>query len=242
MPLVLTQLCSTNHLLRYLTPAVIPLAIGVGVLADRTGWTRSWALIATSSVLFSIQLLMIVYPVVFPNQHQVDLGFVNGGLPWRVMPRFDQWDWEPLRDVSYSCGLDSPKISYLGGGRAFGPPQMQYPWVEHPTSPDHDVTLDYPEVTWLWRYEDTAIDWQKVMDAAGQSDIVLTAPHYVGEARFKEDVDNQHNAEFVARLLQDSRFRGPIRMDLGRFEPVEIDVFLKKSLPCHPAQESLAGR
>src|SRR5271166_4026701 len=40
VPIVLAQLSGTNHLLRHITPAIIPLAIAVGVLADNTGWTR----------------------------------------------------------------------------------------------------------------------------------------------------------------------------------------------------------
>jgi hypothetical protein len=33
--------------------------------------------------------------------------------------------------------------------------------------------LPQPDVIWLWRYEDGLGDWQKVMDAADQNDIVL---------------------------------------------------------------------
>jgi 4-amino-4-deoxy-L-arabinose transferase-like glycosyltransferase len=232
LPIVLAQLSGTNHLLRHISPAVIPLAITVGVLADTSGWTRSVAASAVSAFLVSVQLLMIVAPVLSPNNHPVDLGFVNGVLPWRAMARFDQWDWKPVRDISYGCGLHSPRISFLGSGRTLDPPQIEYPWVAQPTLTAHDAKLESPEVTWLWRYEDGPLDWQKVMDATGRSDIVLTAPHYVGEVRNKEDLDNQHNAEFAARLSADPFFRGPIRLEMGRFEPVEIWVFLKKGLVC----------
>ena len=43
MPIVITQLTSTNNLLRYLTPALIPLAIVMGMLVDGIGWERSMA-------------------------------------------------------------------------------------------------------------------------------------------------------------------------------------------------------
>jgi 4-amino-4-deoxy-L-arabinose transferase-like glycosyltransferase len=242
VPIIIAQLSGANHLLRHISPAVIPLAIAVGLLADRTGWARSRLSIALSMVLFCTQLLMIVTPVLFPNNQPVDLGFVNGGLPWRVMVRFDQWDWKPVRDISYSCGLETPRISFLGSGRAFVPPQIEYPWAAQPTSTHHDTTLDFPDVTWLWRYEEGPLNWQKVMDAVGQSDIVVTAPHYIGEVKNKEDLDNQYNADFAARLSLDSRFRRPIRLEMGRFEPIEIDVFLKKSLQCPVAQQTLASQ
>src|SRR5262249_15313823 len=101
---------------------------------------------------------------------------------------------------------------------AFDPPQIEFPWAAQPTSTGHDATLDFPDVTWLWRYEDGSLDWRKVMDAAGQSDIVVTAPRYIGEVRNKEDLDNQFNGDFAARLSLDPQFRGPIRLEMGRFE------------------------
>ena len=240
VPIVLAQLSGTNHLLRHISPAVIPLAIAVGVLADKSGWAHSWAFSTVSGILFCLQLLMIVTPVVRPNVHPVDIGFVNGALPWRTMARFDQWNWAPIRDISDSCGLEVPKIAFLGSGRAFDPYQIQYPWVAYEASLHHAV-LDLPDVNWLWRYEDGPLDWQKVMDAVGKSDIVLTAPQYIGEVRNKEDLDNQYNAELAERLSRDPRFRGPIRLEMGRFEPVEVTVFLKKTLVCPSGQQESAN-
>jgi hypothetical protein len=80
------------------------------------------------------------------------------------------------------------------------------------------------------------------MGSIGQSDIVLTAPHYVGQVTDWQDIDNQHNAEFAKQLAQDVRFRGPIRLEMGRFEPIEVMVFLKKTLVCHSAGEGQAKR
>lgn len=239
VPLVLVQLSGTNHLLRYITPSIIPLAIAIGVLADQTGWTRSAGMLI-SGILFAAQLGMIVYPVVFPNDHVVDLGFANGALPWRVMPRFDQWDWEPLQKLGQSCGLETPKISFLGYGRPFGPPQMEYPWVADATSTSR-TDLKVPEPVWLWRYEDGAIDWQKVMALTDQSDMVLTAPGYMGEPRFKEDIDNEHNNEFADRLSHDPLFQVPVHLKMGRFAPVDVQVFLKRTLGCQPGKLARFG-
>jgi len=235
LPIVLAQLSGTNHLLRHISPAVIPLAIAVGVLSDQTGWARSRGPVVVSALLFCVQLLMIVALAVFPNKHAMNPGLVNGRLPWRVMFRRDQWDWTPVQNIGDSCRIEAPKISYLGYGPGLSPPQIQYPWAVQGASTSR-TTLDFPEVTWLWRYDEGPLDWQRVMDSAGQSDIVLTPPHCTGE--MKEDLNNQHNAEFANRLSRDPRFRGPIRLEMGRFEPVEVDVFLKKTLVCHLGQEA----
>jgi len=224
LPILLTQLAGTNHLLRHISPVMIPLAISIGLLAETSGWIHSWPGAAITAILTLGQLAMLVSPVVVPNRQPVDLAFPNGVEPWQAMVRFDQWDWTPVRNIGHNCGLDKPKISYLGNGRAFDIPQIQYSWIAQ--------RLAEPEVIWLWRYEDGPLDWQKTMDAADQSDIVITAPEFVGESKIKEDLDNQHNAEFAGRLSRDSQFRAPVRLAMGRFTPVEVDVFVKSTLSC----------
>jgi 4-amino-4-deoxy-L-arabinose transferase-like glycosyltransferase len=235
LPIVLAQLSGTNHLLRHITPAMVPLAIVVALLADKAGWLSSTATLAISGILFCIQLALLVVPVVFPNKAQVEISMVNGALPWQTMERFDQWDWSPVRDISIRCGSANPKISILGSGRNFTPPAIQYAWVAQPPS-NRRAPFNPPYVKWLWRYEDGPLDWQKVMEGAGQTDIFITAPGYVGAANNKEDLDNQHNAEFAARLSQDPRYQKPFRLQMGRFEPVEVDVFVSKNLVCSSAQ------
>ena len=232
LPLVALQLSGTNHLLRYLCPAVIPFAIAVGVLSNVSGWIRSRSAIAISGTLAFAQLLMIVAPVVFPNNQPVDPGFFNGGLPWRIMVRFDQWDWRPLRDITQGCSLEKPKIAFLGMGRPLNPPQLLYPWFVAGNSPSERDGFDEP--LWLWRYEQGPVDWQKVMSLIGQSEVVVTAPGFEGQATDRQDFDNRDNREFAERVSRDPRFRGPIRLKMGRFEPVEVDVFLKNGLACSP--------
>ena len=232
-PIILAQLTGTNHLLRHISPAVIPLAIALGVLADTTGWTGSRLAMAVSGVLFCLQLGMFMVPVFSPNSHPVSSGLVNGSLPWRILVRHDQWDWNPVLKISDSCGVANPKISYLGGGGPLTEPAIDFPWAAKALS-TRRAAVDYPEIKVLWRYEEGPLDWQKIMDEVGQSDLVITAPHYqVGD---EENGDNAHNAELADRLSLDSRFRGPIRLQMGRFEPVEVVVFLNKSLVCQTGQ------
>ncbi len=235
LPLVALQLSGTNHLLRYLCPAVIPLAIAIGVLSDVTGWIRSRAAMAVSGTLAFAQLAMIVAPVVFPNIQPVDPGFYNGGLPWRIMVRFDQWDWRPLREITQRCSLEKPKIAFLGMGRPLNPPQILYPWFVAGASPSERNGFDEP--LWLWRFEQGPVDWQEVMSLIGRSEVVVTAPGFEGQATDRQDFDNRDNREFAQRVSRDSRFRGPIRLKMGRFEPVEVDVFLKNGLACSPDVE-----
>lgn len=241
LPLVALQLSGMNHNLRYLTPAIIPLAIAVGVLADATGWIHSRAGFALSTVLIVAQLLMIVTPVAFPKTYPVDPGLVNGGLPWGIMVRFEQWDWKPLRNIAHNCELDKPKISVLGMGRPLNPPQILYPWfLDGTLSSDNWFWSSQP--VWLWRYSEGTLDWQKVMSLAGESDVVVTAPDFIGQVSDKQDLDNRYNREFAERLTSDPRFQGPFRLEMGRFQPVEVDVFVKRSAVCQPAPEEQAQR
>lgn len=237
LPLVVLQLSGMNHNLRYLTPAVIPLAIAVGVLSDATGWIRSKAAAAVTGTLIVAQLLMIVAPVAFPKPYPVDPGLVNGGFPWGIWVRFEQWDWKPLRNIASDCNLQQPKIAFLGIGRPLNPPQIQFPWfVDGTVSSDAGLWRSQP--VWLWRYEQGKLDWQEVMTASDQSDIVLTAPGFIGQVSDKQDLDNRYNRDFAGHLAADPLFRGPIRLKMGRFEPVEVTVFVKSSLSCHFSEEA----
>jgi 4-amino-4-deoxy-L-arabinose transferase-like glycosyltransferase len=242
LPLVLSQLFGVDYALRLISAVVIPIAIVVGVLADNTGWARRTVSVAISSLLFFVQLVMIVWPVLSPNNHLVGPGLFNiGVLPWRVMARADQWDWRPVLDISHNCGVEDPRISYLGNGQAFDLPQIEYPWAIQALSTG-SASVHFPVVTWLWRYEEGPIDWQKVMGLAEQSDIVVTAPGFVGRYDAREDLDNQHNAELSDRLSKDPGLTVPIHIKMGRFEPVDVLVFVNKKLTCQPQGQAQVSR
>jgi 4-amino-4-deoxy-L-arabinose transferase-like glycosyltransferase len=260
LPIVVAQLLGTDYLLRHISPAVIPLAVAIGALSEGVGWVRSRIAMAATGLLFFIQFVMLVLPVMVPNKHTLDYaGMTNGFFPWGVMIRSEQWNWSPLLDISNSCGLPTPtvsymgngaafdrqiqyslgnypvgnaRISYLGNGRALSGLQMQYPWLSH--------GLAAPNLVWLWRLEDGPINWEHVMDLAGQSDIIVTAPHYVGQSADRNEVDNQHNEEFAKRLSEDPRFRGPIHLEMGQLDPVDVLVFVKATIGCHSMGASLA--
>lgn len=221
MPLILAQFPKMNLHIRHMAPSFILLAVGLGIVAERTQWTTKGAFRTTAGILFVVQLLMIFIPGIQRTIFPLDPPFINGRPPWMVMGRIEQWDWSPLREICRSYGIDKPTISFLGGARCFTPPHIEYPWIKQ---------NEKVQVNWLWRLEDGKIDWNKIMKDIDDSDIVLTAPKYVGDSIPKDDrLDNQYNSEFAKVLESDARFKGPIRLCMGRFEPTEIVVFVKKS-------------
>lgn len=223
MPLVLSVISSTNHSLRYMTPAIILFAAGLGVLVERTQMIRAPLVLMSSGVLFVVQLVMILVPAIHPIPLPLHMLEFGERPPWLVMARLEQWDLNQLREAARSYGFEKPSISLLGNGREFNQEQIMYQWLVH-----HEAV---PRVEWLWRYEEGAIDWDKILKSINASDIVLTAVNYVGDKSDKQELDNQHNNEFAKRLESDSRFKGPIRIGMGRFESVDLVVFFNaKSL------------
>ena len=162
---------------------------------------------------------MLVGPVYFPNTAAVGTGLVNGRLPWRALARFDQWNWKPLSDISRASGFEEPRIALLGAGRNLDPSHIRNVWA-------FDGKLN-TDAKMLWWPEFGEIDWDRVMESIGESDIVLTAPGYSEGDATKTVPGNEHNSEFVQRLSGDPRFRGPIRVWMGRFEPIAVDVFVR---------------
>jgi hypothetical protein len=236
LPIIAAQLSGRSHLLRIVTPAVIPLAIALGVCASVSGWTKSRIAMAVSLTLFAAQAVVLIGPVVRPNQEPLDRGFVNGTIPSRTMARFDQWDWRPALELADSCQLKRPEISVLGGGLTFNPPQIQYPWVVRAASTSN-AKIAIPNVTWLWRFEEGPPQWQQVMDRANQTDMVITAPQYAGEVKERADPDDQYNAEFAERLAHDPHFQGPFLFPMGRFTPFKVAIFVKRELRCSSSTE-----
>ena len=71
------------------------------------------------------------------------------------------------------------------------------------------------------------------MAAANASDIVITAPHYAGGVGdSNSNLNNQYNLEFADRLSRDPYFRKPVRLEMGRFDPVQVLVFANRNLRC----------
>ena len=236
IPIVLTQVSSTNHLLRYLTPSVIPLAIACGVLAGSMTWATSRIMQGVTLLLVCSQLGIVVYPVVIPNKQPVEIGLVNGTLPWRTMARFEQWDWSAVREISQSCGVASPKISFLGATRTLNPPAIEFPWVVAATSA-RQRDFDFAEPIWLWQYEEGPPDWQKLMNSVEQSDVVVTAPNYAGEPGSVDQQDNQYDAELADRLSRSGYFQRPFHLEMGRFAPIDVVVFVKNAFDCSPRMQ-----
>ena len=153
LPIVLIQLTGTNQLLRHISPAMIPLAIAIGALAEWTGWAQGGMSTAVTAILLTAQLAIVVVPVFFPNHREVKTGLPNGQYPWRVMALLDQWDWAPLWQIGRDCEVSSPKISYLGFGGAFDKEQIERPWIAA-AGKTGLATIQYADLTWLWRYEE----------------------------------------------------------------------------------------
>jgi 4-amino-4-deoxy-L-arabinose transferase-like glycosyltransferase len=220
LPLLVAHLSGNNQNLMHVTPLLPFLAVGFGVLTETVKWDTIKYFGTAVAALLAIQLVMILLPLINRSVFPIDPAFSSGRPPWLVMARMDQWDWNKLRSLCRLYRLDRPTIGFLGNARSLNSPGIAYPWILN--------NEPLPKVTWLWRYEQGAIDLEKVVASANISDIVLTAPTYVGMRMDKQDLDNRHNAEFVERLQRDSTLCGPIHLQMGRFEAVDIVVFINR--------------
>lgn len=216
--LPLIQLTGDNMNPRHLTPALIPLAIAVGVLSQSASWIRMRFTTVICSALFIAQLLMVFAPTVYPVVYPLNPVPTRAKAPWLVMARLEQWDLEPLRELCKTYGIVRPSISYLGNSRNLNPPQIAYTWGVHGE--------EVEKVNWLWRYESGPIDMDRIMKDIGDSDIVLTVLNYEGMRMDKQPLDNQYDNDFAGRLEHDARFTGPIHLRVGRFDQVDMVVFL----------------
>jgi 4-amino-4-deoxy-L-arabinose transferase-like glycosyltransferase len=217
IPLIATQLVGNNGNTRHLAPSLIFGCVAVGILGPTLVSRHLGLSIAAVGTLGS-QLLMFLVPAYTGTVYPTKSALFDVP-PWLVMARQEQWDWESLRELASSRRLPRPSISFLGSGRQLNVAAVGFPWALHGTG---------VRVTWLWRYEEGPIEWARVMSSAGDSDVVLTLPSYVGDPSNKEDLDNKHNAEFATRMEHDPAFVGPFRITLGRYERTEATVFFRR--------------
>ncbi len=224
IPTLVLAFSGTNNNPRYVGPTLFLLALALGVIAQVTGWLTSWKKSLILAGLIMFQLAVLVWPTPGYSRYQKgdDSKTFVGSNYTNVFRRPDQWDWELLWDLLYQHGLERPIIGELGMGPALSPPQINFPWAERNLQAD---------VRLLWRYEwEEPIDWERVMKAAGECDVIVTAPGFIGKIASKNHLDNQYNAEFAKRLEQDGRFEGPLRLNISKYEPVELTIFFKKKL------------
>jgi hypothetical protein len=130
-----------------------------------------------------------------------------------------RWDWESLYSLAQANHLSRPFISSLGGGSAFNAPHLKYPWIRRG---------EPVKAKRLWRYEEGEIDWTKIQQKVQLSDIVITAPDFIGNPLDKQDLDNQHNKAFVSLMKANADFKEPLIIWQGATTPVKFLVFIKK--------------
>lgn len=227
LPMLAVSFIGTNHNVRLIAPALLPLAIAMGMIAVWTQWTTSrwFALVAVAIIGF--QVAVMVSPNGNDGRYQAGDAASQEllwGNPTNVMRRFEQWDWAPVKKVLDDRQLENPLIAYLGSASGLEKPHIARPWV----------WANQPiRITSIWSYLKGDIDWTTVMTYAAASDAVVTAPNLtgapIGSTPFdRTDLDNQHNAELVDRLKQDPRFAEPIILTMGRYNPTELYLFLQK--------------
>lgn len=221
VPTLVLAFVGTNNNPRYLGPALFLLALAFGVMAQVTGWLTSRKGRLIPAGLIAWQLAVLVWPTPGDSRYQKgdDSKTILIGNYTGMFRRPDQWDWEGFWEL-VPKQIQYPIIGELGQGQGMNPPQISYPWAKRHLK---------SEVRLLWRYELGPIDWESVIEEAVKCHVIVTAPGFVGKKGSKFDLDNQHNAEFVRRLERDNRFKGPIRLSIGRFDPVELFIFFRQS-------------
>jgi hypothetical protein len=205
LPLVALHIASPNHMMRLLTPALIPGIGVVAVLLDLDG------LLKRRVVSAFIALLLVV-----------QTGIIARQIPRMVFQ--DPWDWGRLREVVRAYGLPNPAIVLVGLTETFNPPQIQYPWLCHGEA--------LPEPEWPYGrggFENRPIDWSKLNSVLEQADVVLTAPRSLFGSSPDGQIDGQNNDELARRLRERSDVWTPVNLDFGMDSKTNILAFFRKN-------------
>lgn len=201
LPLVVLHIAGSNHNMRLITPALIPLTGIVAVLLHLTNLLRRWIFAILTIPLFVTQTLVVAWISIHNTQD-------------------DQWDWDRLRELALTYKLSGPTIVHLGNGPAFNPAQIEYPWACHGETVSEQ---------WAWRFEEGPLDWRKVEAQIDRANIVLTIPGFVGDLLDKNDLDNVHNEELARRLFDRPDIWKFVSVNVDTSGKEKVMVFLRKS-------------
>jgi 4-amino-4-deoxy-L-arabinose transferase-like glycosyltransferase len=227
LPMLAVSFIGTNHNVRLIAPALLPLAIAIGIVAVWTHWTTSRWLVVAATALICFQVAIMVSPSGNDGRYQVGDAAAREllwGNPTNAMRRTEQWDWLPVKQLLDDRSIKNPLISYLGSNAGLEKPHIARPWI---------WANEPVRITTMWTYLKGDLDWNQIMSFAAASDVVVTAPNLTGSPIAstpfdRTDLDNQHNAELVDRLKADPRFAEPIVMTMGRYNPTQVYFFLQK--------------
>ena len=221
LPAVVTiglQMISVNQDGRLVSHAYVAVAVATGLAVARVGWLRTTAGRAAVGGVLALQAVLLAGPpgvVAAINLHLPLLAV--GHHP--ILRDWEMWDWQPLRAACDGRGLRQPTVGLLGQSFCFNTAQVEVPWA-------HDDLR--PKVVQLWKWEDRNFSLDRTVAAAGRCDVVVTVPGLLGSPVEHEELDNQYNRAVAARLAADPAFGPPVRMTMGRLEPVEVDVFVRR--------------
>jgi 4-amino-4-deoxy-L-arabinose transferase-like glycosyltransferase len=216
LPTLLLPLLTHNQVMYHTSQSLILFIAGFALLAQNEGWLSSPPRLFILGAVIFAQLALTLAPVVlrqeYPGQRFV----------WTNLGRWNQWDWNQFRVLLRSQGLKQPSIAFLGDLSPLNPPQVQYPWLSH-----HEPA---PSVNLLWRFENGTPDMAKLVAAAGTNDVVFTVPDLAFPDGSEFWPDNEYNKDFANQISNSQNFMPPLHLSMGRFRPVDVWVFIRKSL------------
>jgi len=219
LPTCVMPLLTKNQVMYHISQSLVLFACGFALLAKGSGWLSSPVRFLILNIAVLAQLGMTLSPVVLRSEYP------GQRFAWTALGRKEQWDWNQLRLLLSTQGLSHPSIAILGDCPAFNPSQVEYPWLSHHEPP--------PEVTLLWRLENGATDLPPLLDAARTNDVVLTAPDLTSAGWNGDQPDNQYNTDFAQRMSNSPAFQKPLHLNMGRFHPVDVWIFIRKDLRDH---------
>ena len=214
--LLAAHLTGDNHNIRLISPCFVPLAVGLGILTINLKLTKSqlFTIAAISLVTFQLSTILISF---YQNKPYKPHHKYAGFSPSTAMARFEQYDWQQLRKICKQYNVNEPTIVIVGNSLIYNLPQISFAWVRN----NENIKMLRP-----WHYGKGVIDWNHVNQAIDESNVVLTAPGYEGFRR--GTIDNQHNREVAELMRKDPRFFHAATLSVGRFEPYDVLVFIRK--------------
>jgi 4-amino-4-deoxy-L-arabinose transferase-like glycosyltransferase len=215
--LVSSQIASSNHCLRLVSPVMIPLAIMGAYFIAVSGKTLKFHSLFLCITLLIVQLGFILSSFRLKNEPFITLW---DNRAEKTFAYREQWDWTFLYNLLKPYRQDAIQIGFIGAVRPMNPSNIAYPWIiNNETIPVNFIVKDRLNK-----------DFQVILNEAMKYNVIVILADYPYDKLITTARNNSHNVPLIGILSENQDFQQPVTIKVGRFKETTLMVFIKNDI------------
>jgi 4-amino-4-deoxy-L-arabinose transferase-like glycosyltransferase len=218
-PLVVSQIISSNHCLRLVSPSLIPLAIMGAYFIIVLDQACKYNVLRLCIVFLAIQLGLILSSFRLKNEPFWNM-WDNGAQ--KTFAFREQWDWEFLYKLLKPYRQETLRVGFIGIARPMNRYIMAYPW----TVKNEGVYIDPVDRSPLIKKE---LDF--ILNEAMKYNVIVIISDYPFNYIPRFNLVNSRNFQVIRYFSENQDFRQPVTIKVGCLQETTLTIFIRIDTP-----------